>query len=207
MSFTIVFLWWCTGLLSFWLLPFFYWRPNWISRSQVRGICELMLPLFKLLPYPAWGLLRVPLFWAKVEVIRWTHLLLPRSYMRYGLLVATASSLPGRAFCALDAHTKEHVTGPYAMVWLSTEGRCSSPQMSHGGSVSPSDNCRLLGRRWRQSPLHLAFAAWPGMPRKHWSMMSYWFGLPLNRLKCWLYKRRDGVSTTFEWHCTHSACK
>ena len=67
--------------------------------------------------------------------------------MRYGLLVATALSLPGRAFCALSAHTKENAIGPYDMIWLSTEGRCSSPQMFHGGSVSLLDNCRLLGRR------------------------------------------------------------
>ena len=63
--------------------------------------------------------------------------------------MATALSLSGRA---LSAHTKERIIGPYAMVWLSTEGRCSSLQMSHGGSVSLLDNCRLFRESFRQLP-------------------------------------------------------
>ena len=122
MGSVVQFQWWCTGLFFFWLPPFFCWRPNWISRSQFRETWELTLNHFNLSPCPAWGLLRVPQLWAKVEAILWVHLLLPRSFMRYGLLVATAKSLPGRASCALSAHTDEHAKGDCVMAWLSTEG-------------------------------------------------------------------------------------
>ena len=143
-----------------------------------------------------------------MEVIRWTHLLFPRSYMRDGLLVATASFLPGRA---LSAYTKEHVIGPYAMVWLNTEGRCSSLQMSHGGSVSLFR--QLPAARKALTPISIA----PGIRCMTWNASK---ALVYDELLIWASTqpfevlaiqetgwRFSATWSTSEWHCTHSACK
>ena len=159
-----------------------------MSSKSVKRKCQERLSN-KCVKKPARGLLRVPQLWARVEVTNRFRLLLPWSFMRFGLLVATAKSLPGSAFCASSAHTDEHATGLCAMAWLNTEGSWCSQSMCRGGSENPIDNYRLHERNWSQYPLHLAYATWRGMPRKHWSMTFH-----LNRLTCWPYRRRNGVS-------------
>ena len=169
-----------------------------------------MLPLFNLLIYSAWGLLRVPLFWAKVGVILWIHFLFPRSFMRYGLLVATALSLLGRAFCVLSAYKRACYR---ALRYGMAEYR--------GKMLLPTDVLWRFRESFRQLP----------SARKELTLVSIAFGircmtwniskaLVYDELLIWAFTRPFEVlviqetgwrfSATWsisEWHCTHSACK
>ena len=143
-------------------------------------------------------------------VILWIHFLFPRSFMRYGLLVATASSLLGRAFCVLSAYKRACYR---ALRYGMAEYR--------GKMLLPTDVLWRFRESFRQLP----------SARKELTLVSIAFGircmtwniskaLVYDELLIWAFTRPFEVlviqetgwrfSATWsisEWHCTHSACK